>query len=389
MSFPSDAKNRDFFSAGKDVYKYNEKYKVWSKIVDVNQTINLISDYSKYIKENPYKESYIIPVENGLADVSFLHISTTTRGKPNDRQAYMFVYDENSETNNIPIMSYVKGNNNGITIIDGNLQVSNPDITEVRVFYDDSHKEGAGFFASFEDNGELEGQIILSIYSQNDKYLNAYIEAGNIIVTVDNIRITRQLKQKNFIYINIKDYKDFDIYINGIYSGIENSFDLFYPINYDFDYELTSDFDITFDYHNNYPYHLYINKDLSFINYTNEFINSFSTQKPQEIKLVSGEINLDNYVDDIYPGSIINVYFVDGGTVQYTYDINEFTEDVIKQNTRVSYIWNGEAWRALSAYPVGSIYLTILDDNPQGLFGGSWIKQEDIYENINTWLRVI
>lgn len=389
MSFPANANNKDFFNLGKDTYVYNATYNAWSKIVDPNTSIDFISDYSKYTKENPYKESYIIPVINGLADVSFLNIPTTQKGRPNDRKAYMFVYDENSETNNVPIMSYIKGDNKGIKILNGFLQISDPQVTEVRVLYDNSYKDGIGFFISFDNNHSLDGQILLSIYSQNDKYLKVYIEEENIVVLVDNIRIGKELKQQNYVYINIKDFKDFDININGAFNGIEESFDLFYPTGYDFDYDLTKDFDVTFDYHNNYPYYLYNNKDLSFINYTNNVADHVSDSYPREIKLSSGKVNLDNYKDSVFPGSIINIYFAYGGKVQYTYDVNQFAEDTIKSNTKVSYIWNGDSWRAVSPYPIGSIYLTISNDNPQSLFGGTWIKQEDIYNSINTWVRII
>lgn len=389
MNFPVGAKNRDFFSVGKDVYRYNETYNAWTKIMDINKTIDMVSDYSKYTKENPSINSYVVPVNNGLADVSFLNIPVTKKGRPNNRKAYLFVYDENSDTNNIPIMSYVKGDNDGITIIDGNLQVSDPDVTEIRILYDDTEKTGMGFYTCFNNKDSLGGNIILSVYSQNDKFLTVYIEENSIVCLVDNIMFTRELQEKNFVYIDIKDFKDFEININGRINNIENSFDLFYPVSYDFDYDLTSDFDVTSLLHSNNPYYLYNNKDLSFINYTNDLEDHISNRYPKEIKLVSGEINLDNYIEGIFPGSIINIYFSEGGKVQYTYSTNETTEDTIKENTKVSYIWNGETWSALSNYPVGAVYFTVINDNPQSLFGGSWIPQTNLNDYIKVWTRVI
>ena len=40
-----------------------------------------------------------------------------------------------------------------------------------------------------------------------------------------------------------------------------------------------------------------------------------------------------------------------------------------------------------TAYPIGSVYLTVTDDDPAKLFGGKWERLSDI-GSIHAWKRI-
>ena len=120
MSFPALPKNRDYFTENNKLYRYNNNFKTWLLINDVDAEINKVSDYSQHTKETSFlKENfYEFDVVDHLVDVSEFNIETDNKGNPVGDYA-IFVYEMDSVS---PYISYFKGENDGIKIVDGNLQ---------------------------------------------------------------------------------------------------------------------------------------------------------------------------------------------------------------------------------------------------------------------------
>lgn len=376
MSFPREPKNRDYFTENKKLYRYNKKFNTWLLIDDVDAEINKVSDYSQHTKETDFlkKNFHDYDVVDHLVDVSELNIPISNKGVPQGDCA-IFVYDIISTE---PVYSYFNGKNNGVKIIDGNLQIKKASITKIRLFYMEKSPKGFGFYINM--NKPEDYTEYLSIISQDGNSIDVYNDDFFHINNYSSV-----LKDgDNFAYIYSDDFKNIKAVINGEDKGIIEEFEFFFPV--DFAYSNLDDFYITEKVFDNYPYILYEAKDVSLINYCDKKIEKSRENDPISIT-VEDFINLDEYSEDIEKGTEIRIVPINNENVfvRYTHKSGEIQNEVIHSLKPVSYIWDGNFWEA-KCFDIG--YIIFAPENPQFCFGGSWTAKTLRDFDITAWERI-
>ena len=272
MSFPIIAKDKEYFLDSDKIFKYIKKFNAWNIVFDIESEIKATTNCSKFIKENG--NVWFISeriVENHLVDVSDLNISVNNSGKPKE-DCILFVYNPDVETQE-PIMSYIDNENNDVTIIGGKLQIHDPAVEKVKIYFMKINSKGFGFYVNFDEDAietaKRKGQALFTISSQNSQTITAHPDLNNTC-TIDNGEQTLsfRLRKKNFIYIYTDDFKKIHFVINGKESIITFDYELFCMLDYSIPKFIT-DFNITTTTHLNKPYYLYLKKNTFYLNYCN------------------------------------------------------------------------------------------------------------------------
>lgn len=377
MSFPTLPKNKDYFSENSKLYRYNQKFNAWLLVNDVDSEINKVSDYSQHTKETDFLKGnfYEFDVVDHLANVSELSIETDDKGVPVGNYA-IFVYEMDSIS---PYISYFKGENDGVKIIDGNLQIRKASINKIRVFFMENAPSGFGFYINVNKQNN-EYKEYLSIIAQDGNSIDVYDEE---FLNINNY--TSVLKDgDNFIYIYSDDFQNIKAVINGEDKGIIEETEFFFPV--DFAYSNADDFYITTKAYANYPYILYEAKDVTLINYCDKEIEKSTASSPTTIYTES-IVNLDEYSIDKEPGARVEIIGTSENNivVRYTHKSGDIQEEEIKPFTCVPYIWDGNYWNA-NMFDVGSIVWG--RENPQFYSGGEWRMGVDGLSETLAWERI-
>ena len=377
MSFPTLSKNKDYFTENNKLYRYNQKFKTWLLVNDVDLEINKISDYSQHTKATNFlKENfYEFDVVDHLVDVSQFNIEVTPNGTPVGDYA-IFVYEMDSVS---PYISYFKGENNGVKIVDGNLQIRKASISKIRVFFMENAPSGFGFYINV-NKQDNEYKEYLSIVAQDGNSIDVYNEE---FLNINDY--TSVLKNgDNFIYIYSDDFQNIKAVINGEDKGVVEETEFFFPV--DFNYTNTDDFYITTKVYANYPYILYEAKDVTLINYCDKEIEKSTATSPTTI-YTENVVNLDEYSIDKEPGARIEIIGTSENNivVRYTHKSGDIQEEEIKPFISVPYIWDGNYWGA-NKFDVGSIVWG--RENPQLYSGGEWRMGVEGLSDTLAWERI-